>query len=189
MVLDDGIEGTEFSARGTLTLFGSYELLRKGPLAIVVGGDLVLNFAGANDTTEVSVRGGGTVRFTVMNKVALYTGTPLAGTPQARQLSLGFYEDGRSSLSLPLGVAVQATREVYAYAETTLGEIYFANGPADASGDAQSARTIFDFTPLALGAFYSPSSGMDLGGSLTFADLASPEYLLFTFSARFHTGP
>ena len=190
MVLNDGIDGVGFSARGPLTLFGSIELVHKGPLSVVAGGDLVLNFAGANQTTEVSVRGGATARLTLWKLIALYTGSPLAGTPQARQLSLGFYDKGRSSLSLPLGVAVQATPSVYAFAETTIFEIFFVNAPQDASGNTQRTRLVFsDITPLTFGAYYSSTGRMDLGGSFTFPDLGSPGYLVFTLGARFHTGP
>lgn len=189
-VLNDGVEGTDFSARGALTLFGSYELLRKGPLAVTVGGDLILNFAGADDSTEVSLRGGATVRLTVLKKVALYTGSPLAGTPQARQLTLGLYDGGRSFLTLPLGFAVQATRDVYAYAETALAEIYFVNAPEDAMMNTQNVRTLFsDVTPLTIGGFYSTSPAMDLGGALIFSDLGNAEYWVFSLGARFHTGP
>jgi hypothetical protein len=191
--LSDGVDGTPFSARGPLTLFGSFLLLHEGPLDIAVGGDLVADLAGVdmmdNPETHWTLRGGATVRLNAYDKVAIYTGSPLSGTPQGRQLSIGMYEGGRSALSLPVGVAFQATEQVYVYGETTLLEIYFANGPGDGMGGTKSASALGDVTPLTLGALYSLQRTMDVGGALSFADLGDAKYFFVSLGARFHTGP
>jgi hypothetical protein len=194
MVLNDGVGGTDFTARGPLTLFVSYELLHKGPLDVVVGGDVVVDLAGRDSNNNVAthfiVRGGATARLTILDKVALYTGSPLAGTPQTHQLSIGLYSKARDTLSLPLGIAVQATPEVYTYLETNLADIYLANGPNDAMGNARSASVLFsDVTPVIVGAFYSLSRAMEAGASMQFGDLADAGYFVFSVGARFHSGP
>jgi len=194
MVLNDGVGGTPFTARGPLTVFVSYELLHKGPLDVVAGGDLVVDLAGRDSNnqtvTHFSIRGGATARLTVLKTVALYTGSPLAGTPQTHQLSIGLYSKARDTLSLPFGIAVQATPEVYAYLETNLADIYLANAPTDAMGSSKRASVLFsDVTPVTFGGFYSLSRSMEAGGSLLFGDLGDAKYFVFSVGARFHTGP
>ena len=92
-------------------------------------------------------------------KFAVFTG--------GNQLGLGLIRDMDGAptpitLAVPVGVEVQATPNVFAYAETTVATF----GLSDADN-----LYISDITPAQIGAFFSPSNKLDVGVAATFFDL------------------
>lgn len=190
LTLNDGNDSTDFTPRGPLDLWADYEVLRRGKLTFGMSGGLRFDFAGkgAMDyTTEVGLLIGAAVRYEIIPKLFVTTGRPYSGVQYGGQLGIGFNNDQPIGLAIPVGVAYQATPQLYAFLDTNLMNVYFANGPADGM-DTKSATFIFaDYIPVSLGAFFSPNKMLDLGGAFSFVDLKEDAGIFaFSVSGRIH---
>jgi hypothetical protein len=99
------------------------------------------------------------VQYNVAPTFAVYTG--------GDQLDLGLIRSAMGAptpitLSVPVGVALQATPNVYAFGETSVATFGLSNS---------SNVYISDITPAVFGAFYSPNNKLDVGLAATFFDL------------------
>jgi hypothetical protein len=133
---------------------------------------------------------GARVRFRLNDQLAITTG---AGggpfdqlvpniTPGGGQLTISLDGDVKPIyLSLPAGVAFQATPNIYAYVNTNIANI------AISDADGIDGFIFADFIPLQAGATFSPSNTMDFGASIGWFDLDNASDFMFIFgSARLH---
>jgi hypothetical protein len=84
------------------------------------------------------------------------------------------------ALNLPVGVGYQATPQIWAFVDTSIGQIEIA--------DSETVLFGADVIPLGVGGFFSPSNAMDFGARIGFDDLkeAGADFLTVTASARLH---
>jgi len=66
-------------------------------------------------------------------------------------------------LNLPVGFAYQASKNIYAFAQTSIATINISN--------SATAIIFADATPLTVGAFYSMSNKMELGAQIATGDV------------------
>ena len=179
------------TAKGTLGLRGAYAVYKVGKLEVAVGASLAFNLNGVdamgNSTTDLFLQLGGWARYQLAPKISLFTGQPalpftLGGfssflvPPEAYQLQIGLNNSQPVTLTIPVGVGLQATPNVYAFLATEFATFGFSN--------SNNAFIFSDYIPLAVGAFYSPSNKLDVG--VTFADdlKNASDFYVITVSAR-----
>ena len=163
-----GFSLKEFEAKGDLGVQAAYRIM-DGNLSVAAdvatGYDLV---AEGMDNLDLGAR----VRFRLNDQLAI--------TTPGGQLSIALDGDPKPiTLGLPVGIAFQASPALYAFVNTSLANISISN----------STTTVFgsDYIPLSIGAFFSPSNTMDLGGSISWFDLKEASDTLFVgVSARLH---
>lgn len=174
------------SISGVLGLRAAYAALHTDKMDLAISAALDFDFRG---DTEVALELGGWFRYRLTPTVSLFTGNPglpyqlgflgALGNISSNQLVLGFNNSQALALALPVGVGLQATHQIYAFAALNIADIYFANGP-------KTVDFLFaDFIPIELGAFYSMSSQLDLG--ITFSDDLehAGDFFAFTLGARY----
>jgi hypothetical protein len=153
------------SAKGFLDFHAGFMALHSGKLDVSFLGGISLLFQDGVDatgmsttTTFASLQIGAAVRYQLAPKISIFTGNP--GTPNGLpgflsfvfppvgyQLSIGINNSGPTYLALPVGVGLQATPNVYAFAATNIATIKIAN--------ASNSVIFSDAIPLAVGGFYS----------------------------------
>jgi len=148
-----GITLHDFEAKGPLELGAAFRVAHGQFKAAAIG---TFRYNAESEIGYVS--GGLAASYQLAPQFAVYTGGP-------GQLSVGFTtKDGGTNpiqLDLPVGVAVQATPEVYAYAQTSLGTLGLSKA---------DNIWISDVTPVTVGAAFSPSNKLDVGLSVTSFD-------------------
>jgi hypothetical protein len=142
----------EFEAKGDIGVQAAYNIM-EGNLSVAAdvatGYDLL---AEGMDNLEVGAR----VRFRLNDQLAI--------TSPGGQLSIALDGDPKPiTLGLPVGVAMQASPQIYAFVATELANISISNSETIVFGS--------DYIPLAVGAFFSPSNTMDVGASVGWFDL------------------
>jgi hypothetical protein len=165
LTLNDGADhsmggGSSFEAKGPLAIHGAYGLMH-GKLSLDADAAFIYDLL----AKSADINLGANVRYMVTPQLAVIS--------PGYQLKLGIVRDDPAgtgmvakpmSLTLPVGVAFQANKQIYAYVLTNLANIKIA--------DSANAFIFSDRTPLALGAFFSPSNKLDVGAQLDFVDLA-----------------
>ncbi len=187
------------SVKGPLTVHGVYQVVHGAQLDIAIGGALVvhpiestdLNTMETTTTAYAALDLGAWARYRLAPKVSLFTGVPglphrtvplsrlsFALPPQPYQLVIGLNNKGAIAFALPVGIGIQATPQVYAFAAVTLLQLNLAN--------TQNAFLIRDFVPIALGGFYALPK-LDVGA--TFATDGNRKqgasFLSFELEARY----
>jgi len=158
----------EFEAKGDLTVQAAFSLL-EGNLAVApnltTGYDL---FSEGIDPLGLGAR----VRFRVNDQLAINS--------PGSQLSIALDGDPKPiALGLPVGVSYQVSPALYAFVNTSIGNLSIA--------DSTTTFIFADNLPLAVGAFFSPSNTMDFGGQLSWFDLKeASDTIAITLSARLH---
>jgi hypothetical protein len=176
----------EFEIKGPLTLYGNFNLTNDGKLAVGAGAGLVLDFAGTDVTdgssqTDVAIEAGLGVRFKLAPKFALFTGNPWAPGLLGNHLHLGLSGDESKTFAIPVGFALQATPELFAYVSTNIATILLSD-----PGMGDRAVLISDITPLTIGAWFNLNKNLDVGGSLNFFDVQNAGDLwAITVGARY----
>jgi hypothetical protein len=175
------------SGDGPISLYGSYSLYNKDKLSIGMTGTLVFDIASTTDamtmmsstSVDVALEIGAAVRYKLTPSLALFTGSPIAPGILGNQLSIGFNNSGPIELAIPIGIAWQATPQIYAWADTELINIGISNS---------STTLLFkDYIPLELGAFYTVGKNLDVGADLDFGDLKNGvDVLVFGIAARYY---
>jgi len=180
----------DFEIKGPLTLYGSYSLYHQGKLTIGASADLLIDFNGfgsvdpmtgaMSSSTDLSLQAGLGVRYMLADKIAVYTGTPIAPGPLGQHLSIGLNNSGPVTFDIPVGLALQATPQVYAYLQTEVGRIGISN--------SSNAFLFADFIPLDLGVYYTASHQLDVGAFLDLPDLKNSKFdvLVFGIAARYY---
>ena len=163
-----------FEIKGPLALYGSYSVYQMGKLTIGASGALVINLEGTttfdpatmttNTSTDLSLIGGVGARFKLTDKIAIYTGNPIAPGILGSQIHIGLNNSGPVGIDLPVGAAIQATPQLYAWVQTNLAHIKIAN---------DSNYLLFsDFIPVQVGALFAAvPHKVDIGATLNIPDL------------------
>src|SRR5882724_3200913 len=142
-----------FSNAGTLAAFGGYSVVRDDKMAVVVGGDLSLGFAGGATAT---LHLGASVRYKLAPTLVAYTGNLYAPGPYGRQLVLGLNNSAAVALDLPVGIGWQGSPKLFAWVETSLAHVKLAN--------TTNAWLFADMIPIDIGALYRAAKDVDVGG-------------------------
>jgi hypothetical protein len=139
----------EFEAKGPLNVLAAYRLAN-GKLKAAATVGFSYNFS--SETGDLGL--GAAVQYNVAPTFAVYTG--------GNQIGVGIKSPNPITLALPVGVALQATPQVYAFAQTQL-----------ASFSIKDSANVYisDITPVQVGAFFSPSNTLDIGLAVNFLDV------------------
>lgn len=180
----------DFEIKGPLTLYGSYALYHQGKLTIGASADLLVDFNGigsldpmtgaVSSSTDLSLQAGLGVRYMATDKIALYTGNPIAPGPLGQHLSIGLNNSGPITFDVPVGVALQATPQLYAFLQTDIARFGFSN--------SSNAFLFADFIPLEIGAYFAASHQLDVGAFFNLPDLKNAKFdvLQFGIGARYY---
>ena len=191
----------EFEIKGPLTLFGNFNLTNDGKLAVAAGAGLMLDFDGADpmdpmaSVTNIGLDAGLGVRYKLAPKFAVFTGNPfglVSTTPMGLlppspglvggHLHLGLSNEESKFFAVPVGFAMQATPELFAYLSTNIATILISDPPP--MGDR--VQGIWDTTPLSLGAWYAVNKNIDAGASLNFVDVQNAgDFWAISLGARY----
>ncbi|HEV7557644.1 MAG TPA: hypothetical protein VGO00_19400 [Kofleriaceae bacterium] len=205
------------NGRGPLIPYASIRIAH-GPLSVAASAGLVVDLAGdesidsmGNTTFSAtySIVAGAVVKYNVAPNVSIYTGAPLGGNgigfagspfgpgPLGNQIEIPLSSDPAgdsrpSTLTLPLGVGIQASPQFFAFLQTTLLGAYIANAPMGADNPifigSDSDKGGLGI-PLIAGAFFSATHELELGLTLSFPDLQhAGDFYLFGLAARFYPG-
>jgi len=163
----------EFEIKGDLGVHAGYSLLHDEKLDIAADVGLGYNIL-AEGIDPIGL--GARVRFKLTDKLAVYT--------PGQQLSIGIADEtGKGiALGIPVGVAFQASPQLYVHLDTNLARIAL-------NDDAGDTVVIFaDYIPLSIGAFFSPSNALDVGVDVGFFDLKTDgdQFITGLVSARLH---
>lgn len=180
----------DFEIKGPLTLYGAYSLYHQGKLTIGGSADLVVDFNGqgavdpmtgaVSSSTNLALEAGLGVRYMLTDKIAVFTGSPIAPGPLGQHLHIGLNNSGPVSIDLPVGLALQATPQLYAYLETNIAHIKLAN--------TSNAIIFADVIPLTVGALFAASHNLDVGAFLDLPDLKNSQFdvLVLGVQARYY---
>lgn len=177
----------DVDAAGVLAGHLQLRLAHGGPLSASLG----ISTLYSHSADGIVLAGGLNVRYRFSPQVSLYTmtsGVPLCGGclkvlgPVTGQFLIGIPSHGGDTevvLNLPVGLGIQASPEVYLYAETSLATIQLApSSDSIASGG--------DYLGINAGAWFAANKQLDLG--ISFADdlkHASDLYLV-ELAAKIH---
>jgi hypothetical protein len=193
-VAGDGTDNV--AGKGPLRAFGIYALSHDSKMTVAAYGALEMNLAGGFDmmgnlTTTFALHAGLDARYMVAPKIAIFTGSPFGpGMPGATgginfpgfgsfnigdHLFLGLNNSQPITFNIPVGVSLQATPQLFIFADTVLTSIALSNSPyadtGSTTGDTKSVVFIGDDNlqiPLQLGGFFSVNKNLDAG--VTFLD-------------------
>lgn len=151
---DGGTFPSDDRWKGPLGIYGEYNVMHKDKLSVTAGADFNVDLG---NTDDKSINAGLSVKYRVAPKVAVYTGNPLPLGPAGQHLSISLADMGPIDFRVPVGVALQPTPQLFAYADTTLLNIGISNSDTNAIGSDQVG------IPVNLGALYRASKGLDVG--------------------------
>ncbi len=157
----------DFEAKGPFNVHALYRLAH-GKLKAAAEARFMYDL----NSEDGDITVGGSVAYNVAPKFAVYTG--------GDQLDLGVIRSMSApspiTLSVPVGVEVQATPNAFLFAQTVLATFGLSNS---------SNTYISDITPAQVGVFYSPSNTLDIGVAATFVDLQNAsDFYAITATAR-----
>jgi hypothetical protein len=175
---------------GILQLHGAFAALHSAKLDFAIAGELELN---VNGDTEYQLDVAAWLRYHLTPQLSLFTGQPATPTtisgfssflapPIAYQVSFGLNNNQPTYVTFPIGLGIQATPQVYLFAETSIAELFLSNGP----GGNDSSVIFADAIPLGVGAFFSPTDQVDVG--VVFSDdlKNAGDFYVITFAGRFY---
>jgi len=170
----------ELEARGTLGLDVGYVIVRGAldgkleAIARVRGGYNTL------DTDPTPLMIGAHVQYNITPTIAV-----ISGYPSTQQLRISLAKDAMMvkpiDVSLPIGIGVQPTPELYLQLDTKLAQINIS--------DSANALLIKDMTPLALTVVYNVINALDVQAAIATDLTNSPgDALTFLVGARYYAG-
>jgi hypothetical protein len=175
---DGGTFPSDGRWKGPLGLYGEFNIMNKDKLSVTAGADFQINL---QDTDfGKAINAGLSVKYKVAPKVAVFTGNPLPLGPAGQHLHISLDDMGPVDFRIPVGVALQPTPQIFAFADTELLNIGISNSDTNAIGSDAFG------IPLQVGALFRAAKDLDLG--LTFQDdlkNAGDTYLI-GFNARFY---
>jgi opacity protein-like surface antigen len=158
----------EFEAKGDVQIHAAYGLV-DGNLSAAATLDFGYSLL-AEGLDPLAL--GAEVQFKVNDKLVVYT--------PGQQLLIGLEEPNAIGLTIPVGIGYQVSPQIFAHVDTNIADIEIK----DTGGSAFIGA---DRTPLAVGAFFSPSNTMDFGATLGFPNLEDAgDFLYVVGSARLH---
>jgi opacity protein-like surface antigen len=202
----------DFEIKGPLSLYGSYSIFRNDKLTVGLSAALIFDFDAVtfnsdgttSDSVDVALSLGAGARYKLTPSIALYTGNAndfgatsdvglVAPSILGSQLLLGFNNGAPVVFQLPIGVAWQATPQVYAFAQTEIFDVVHESiTETTMAGTVSVSNTSSNFLfanyiPLEVGGFYTVNKNLDIGAALNFGDLENGvDALAFTIAARYY---
>lgn len=147
-----------FEAKGPLTFYGAYRLLHDAKMSAALSVSFTEDFNASAQTLHAGLG----FRYLVAPKIALFTGTPIA-PGHSDHLAIGLNSKAPITFSIPVGVALQASPELFAFVDTTIATFGISN--------SSNAFLFSDFIPFEVGALYAANKTVDVGAALSFIDL------------------
>jgi hypothetical protein len=191
-VAGDGTDNSKF--KGPLTIFGNLLLAHSDKLTVAVNADFNYDVCGSIDqmgecSGTKAIHAGLGLKYRVAPKLAIFTGSPIGPGPVGQHLTISLEDSGPITFDLPVGAGLQATPQIFAFAETNLALFRLAN-----ANGADTVSPIFSDAemggigiPLALGGFFGVNKQLHVGAQLSFPDLAHAGDLWgVTVGARFY---
>ncbi len=173
----------DFEIKGPLTLYGGYSLFHKDKLTVGASADLLVDFNGSgtvdpatgavSSSTNLALEAGLGVRYKVTDKIAVFTGSPIAPGPLGQHLHIGLNNSGPISFDVPVGAALQATPQLYAWVQTNIAHFGFSND--------NNAFLFADVIPLEIGGLFAASHQLDVGAFLNLPDLKNAQFDIMVF--------
>lgn len=172
---DGGTFPSDDRWKGPLGLYGAMNLINKDKLSVTAGADFGVNL-GNTDSKEINA--GLSAKYRVAPKLAVFTGNPLPLGPAGQHLHISLESNGPITFSLPVGVALQPTPQIFAFVDTTLADFSISN--------SSNAFIFSDFIPVDVGALYRAAKDLDVG--VTFQDdlKNAGDAYLFGITARWY---
>jgi len=160
--------------KGPLDLHGAFNLVHKDKLSVTAGADFDINL---DNTDDKSIHAGLSAKYMVAPKIAVYTGNPIPLGPAGQHLSIGLGTNGPITFAVPVGVALQATPQLFAFVDTTLASFSISN--------SSNAFIFSDFIPVDVGALFRAGKDLDVG--VTFQDdlKNAGDFYIFGITARY----
>ena len=157
----------ETDAAGVLAGHGLVRIAHGGQVSAAAGAGFIYSHA----ADGIAFTGGLSLRIRLSDQVSLFSNTsgiPLCGSclqllgPVTGQLVVLHPNDGEDNLvflNLPIGLGVQATPQVYLFAETVLATALL-------SPDTENIALGADYVGLHLGGWFSASKTLDIGAGV-----------------------
>ena len=159
-----GFTLNEFEIKGPLTLYGAYNITDNGKLSVAGSVDIEVDPSGPD--TAFAIDAGLAVRYKVAPKFAVYTGNPYTPGPSGQHLHLGLSGDESKTFAIPVGVAFQATPQLYLHADTTVAIISLSD-----PGMGSRVLSYGDLIPFGIGGWFNVNKNLDVGASFNTIDL------------------
>lgn len=204
-VAGDGTDTNGF--KGPLRFYGMYGLAHTDKLEVAAEAHFEINLCG---TISISATGGGCgtseaigagldARYVLAPKIALFTGSPYGpGVPGAvgaavfpgisagvgQHLNISFDSNTATTFDIPVGVALQATPQLFAYLEFDLARINIVNAPTG----TDAVQVIFSDAhgiPTSIGGFYSVNKNLDVGLNILDDLKNAGDFYVLALAARF----
>ncbi|MDB4955620.1 MAG: hypothetical protein JWO36_3189 [Myxococcales bacterium] len=161
--------------KGPLTFFGMFSLAHTDKLTVAATADFELNLGAGTDAmgnsiTTKTIHAGLGLKYLLAPKIAIFTGSPVGPGPVGQHLSISLESSGPIDFAIPVGVGLQATPQLFAYAATNFATIHIAN-KAMGADSATFIGTDAGGIPLTLGGLFSVNKNLDAGAALIFPDL------------------
>jgi hypothetical protein len=149
---DGGTFPSDDRWKGPLDIFGAFNIMHKDKLSVTAGADFGINLA---NTDSKAIHAGLSAKYMVSNKLAVFTGNILPVGPAGQHLSIDLGTNGPITFALPVGVGLQLTPQIFAFADTTLASFSISN--------SSNAFIFSDFIPLEAGALFRAAKDLDVG--------------------------
>lgn len=172
---DGGTFPSDGRWKGPLDLHGNFNLVHKDKLSVTAGADFNINL---NNTDDKSINAGLSAKYLVAPKIAIYTGNPVPIGPAGQHLKISLASNGPITFAVPVGVALQATPQLFAYVDTTLADFSISN--------SSNAFIFSDFIPLDVGALFRAGKDLDVGGQFTDDLKNAGDAYAFFVTARYY---
>jgi hypothetical protein len=145
----------EFEAKGPFSLTAAFRLA-DGHFKAAADGAFIYDLNG-----EVgAITAGLAAQLDLSDEVAIFT-------PGNQLVSAVIVPEGAATpvaLNLPLGLGLQASPEIFAFAQSTIATVDLK--------DSVSTNIFSDAVNVQVGAFYSPTNELDIGATIVFPDVA-----------------
>jgi hypothetical protein len=156
---------------GPLALFASYAFLDTEKLHAAATFDFQAQLCGTTDMNgncaiTSALHAGVHLRFNITPMIAVFTGAPFGPAPGG-QVIIQLTNPNEVLLTLPIGIAIQPTKQLFLYAEPTLMGLFIANKPSTSDQAAFYFSDQFG-APTVFGAWYAVTKQLHAG--VTFAD-------------------
>jgi len=149
---DGGTFPSDDRWKGPLDIYGAFNLINKDKLSVTAGADFGINL---NNTDDKAINAGLSAKYMLSPKLAVYPGSPLPIGPAGQHLSISLADSGPITFRVPVGVALQATPQVYGFVDTTLASFSISN--------SANAFIFSDFIPVDVGALFRAAKDVDVG--------------------------
>lgn len=161
--------------KGPLDIHGNFNLIHKDKLSVTAGADFEINL---DNTDSKAIHAGLSAKYMVAPKIAVFTGNPLPLGPAGQHLSIDLGTNGPITFAVPVGVALQATPQVFAFVDTTLADFAISN--------SSNAFIFSDFIPLDVGVLFRAAKDLDVGVTFTDDLKNAGDAYLFGLTARYY---